>query len=201
MTRTRPLWVFMMIAAISVILVSSAAAQDTKGGSLEEFDNGYFVFSYPDGWTVTEFDNPQLVMVYSDGRVQLDNLAFDREEGSYLIRLIYASAYDNLGDPAAIVGYEYRAWMDYLVEYDVLENQLVIEPVETGVIDDIPYAILKSDIESSDGRETETMFIAAEIQRGEYIVMAGFADSRGRETLQTVMIEMLPTIEMCSSGC
>jgi len=191
----------MMIAAISVILVSSAAAQDTKGGSLEEFDNGYFVFSYPDGWTVTEFDNPQLVMVYSDGRVQLDNLAFDREEGSYLIRLIYASAYDNLGDPAAIVGYEYRAWMDYLVEYDVLENQLVIEPVETGVIDDIPYAILKSDIESSDGRETETMFIAAEIQRGEYIVMAGFADSRGRETLQTVMIEMLPTIEMCSSGC
>lgn len=201
MTRTRKLWALLLITILSAIIVTSAAAQEIKGGSLEEFDNGYFVFGYPDGWTVTEFENPQLVMVYSEGRVRLDNLAFDREEGSYLIRLIFASAYDSLGDPAAIVGYEYRAWMDYLVEYEVLDSQLVVEPVDIGTVDGIPYAILNADIESNDGRETETVFIAAEVQPGEYIVLAGFADSRERDTLQAVMMDMIPTIETCDSGC
>ena len=187
-----------LIISFSLILTFPAVAQEVKGGQLDDFDNGTLAFSYPDGWEVNEYENVQLAIVYSEGSTaDLSDLAFDRDPNSYLIRLIAGDRYNDLGDVSGIVGYEFRAWLDYWVQdYDVLERSSVDAPIETGLLNDQPYAILTTYLESHDGVETQGVFIALEVQRGDYIVMAGFADDGDLETLQAVMLQMAETVEI-----
>ncbi|MEL6403064.1 MAG: hypothetical protein AAFN11_00590 [Chloroflexota bacterium] len=187
MRSFKSMFVLFLILVFTGLSTVSSIAQDVD---LEErFRGDVLSFDYPEDWEHNVYLEGESVILYSDDDdVSTTNHAFDRGNGDFIIRVRMGRVYDTIAHPAANVGYEFRAWMDYFVGEDFLSSYFPSGDIDEDDFDGRDYASLGVNMTSPDDDEAYAFFVVIEVDRDEYIVMAGFADEDDDDELEDIML-------------
>jgi|GEM_PF-3993134 len=192
----------MALCFVSMVVVTSVLAQDIPDFD-EDFDNDIIEFEYPEDWEIEEYSNGTNIIIYSEGSsADLDTLVFGRPRNTFLFRIIVSNTYNTLNNPAAIAGFEFRAWADYLrVEQEVLDDYSISDEVETDEVNRNDYALITAEFVSLEGDEVHGAFLALEVDDEQFIVLAGFADNNDDDELYEMMLEFADSLDTCFPDC